>query len=74
MAIASSGLFYSDREREAMGTRIPTIYDIAVFLKNLTDRWREFGWQISEPTFWPIQGPFWRRGHFEQVPTESLHR
>jgi hypothetical protein len=50
-------------------------YDIAVFLKNLTDRWREFHrWQISERTFWPNQGLFWRRGHFEQGLTESVHR
>ena len=50
-------------------------YDVAVFLGNLTDRWREFHrWQTSEPTFWPRRAPSWRRGRSGRVSTATARR
>jgi uncharacterized protein len=50
-------------------------YDIAVFLRHLTNRWREFH-RLADlrSDILAETGLFWRRGRSELVPTASGHR
>jgi len=50
-------------------------YDIAVFLEDLTDRWREFHRLADLRTeIWPKPTLFSKRAHSARVPTTTAHR